>query len=58
MDERFVTGVLFLFIIAILIFTGCTSTSQPENLQGDAKKVYVVGIDAEYPPFSYMDSKG
>ena len=57
MDNRFVTGVLLLFIVAILLLSGCISTSPPENLQGSAKKVYVVGIDAEYPPFSYMDSR-
>jgi polar amino acid transport system substrate-binding protein len=58
MEKRFVTGVFLLLIILILLFTGCTSTSPPEDLRETTKKVYVVGIDAEYPPFSYMDSNG
>jgi polar amino acid transport system substrate-binding protein len=58
MEKRFVTGVFLLLIILILLFTGCTSTSPPEDLRVTTKKVYVVGIDAEYPPFSYMDSNG
>jgi polar amino acid transport system substrate-binding protein len=37
-------------------FAGCTGTTEPDG--GVETQTYVVGIDAEYPPYSYLDSEG
>ena len=42
-------GVAGLCLVFAIFMAGCVIT--PAN---DGKKTYVVGIDAEYPPFSYL----
>lgn len=46
-----------LFAVAIL-FAGCTGTQQAAPTASTEKTHYIVGIDAEYPPYSYVDTNG
>lgn len=49
MKRRFVRSMLFLSVAVGLLF--CAGPLR-------AKKVYINGIDANYPPFSYVDKQG
>ncbi|HQA79775.1 MAG TPA: transporter substrate-binding domain-containing protein, partial [Methanoregulaceae archaeon] len=50
--------IAFLAVItAILVLcAGCTQTGTEQP--SPEAKVYIVGIDGQYPPFSYVDSSG
>lgn len=50
MKKRFITGILIFILLSSVFFTGCTTTKAP--------KTYIVGIDGEYPPYSYIDPNG
>ena len=41
-----------------LAFAGCGKTEAPAENNGEEKKVFTMGIDPEYPPFSYMGEDG
>ena len=43
-----------LMLVMTFAFAGCGKEKAPEA----DKKVFTMGIDAEYPPFSYMDDNG
>jgi len=50
-------------VIIAVGFAGCTSnadqtTEGGATTQAEEKTVYIVGIDGEYPPYSYIDSEG
>jgi len=48
-------------ITLLLLCTGCTTTSPattPAGGSGPADKTYIVGIDGQYQPFSYIDASG
>jgi polar amino acid transport system substrate-binding protein len=59
-------GIFGLIMVAVLVaaimFSGCTGTQpspQTTPTTGlDKSKTYVVGIDGEYPPYSYVDPDG
>jgi len=44
-----------LMLVMTFAFAGCGSTKEPD---AEAKKVFTMGIDPEYKPFSYMGSDG
>ncbi len=48
-----------LTVLAVL-FAGCTgsSTETPAATGSDAKQSYIIGIDAEYPNFTFIDKDG
>ncbi len=43
-----------LMLLMAFAFAGCSK----DNAPAPGEKTFVMGIDAEYPPFSYMDSNG
>jgi polar amino acid transport system substrate-binding protein len=48
-------------VTLLLVLAGCTSTSSPAALAGGnapQDKTYIVGIDGQYQPFSYIDASG
>jgi polar amino acid transport system substrate-binding protein len=70
MDRKILCLVLALFITAVCL-CGCTQTAEKsttETIQTQEssssaaapveKKTYVVGIDGEYPPYSFIDKNG
>jgi polar amino acid transport system substrate-binding protein len=62
--KRIIPVLLLTGLIVTALFSGCTGT--PQNQQAAAspaagnppEKTYIVGIDAEYPPYSYLDPNG
>lgn len=58
--KRFLHLLTLLMVVAAAAFAGCSS-SGPAASPGSAghqQKTYIVGIDAEYPPYSYLDPNG
>ncbi|RPJ53326.1 MAG: basic amino acid ABC transporter substrate-binding protein [Methanobacteriota archaeon] len=56
--KRGVFPVLAIACLAIAVcFAGCTGTTTAPNTTGQVK-TYVVGIDGEYPPYSYVEPSG
>ena len=55
-------GLVLVLIIAVAVaFAGCTSSEEApaeEQVIVEETTVYTVGIDGEYPPYSYIDSEG
>ncbi|NLD57903.1 MAG: amino acid ABC transporter substrate-binding protein, partial [Methanomicrobiales archaeon] len=51
---------LTLVLVAAVLLAGCTSTGgSPQQAPASGQqKMYIVGIDAEYPPYSYLDPNG
>jgi len=45
--------VLLAVCLLVCLFAGCGKTAAPAEA-----KTFIMGIDAEYPPFSYMDESG
>ena len=46
-----------LLMAALLLLTLCACGAKKEAA-GEEAQVFVMGIDAEYPPFSYIDADG
>ena len=53
MDKKVLYGVAGLCLVFAVLMAGCVDT--PAD---DGKKTYVVGIDGEYKPFSYLGDNG
>ncbi|MCZ9312334.1 MAG: transporter substrate-binding domain-containing protein [Methanocorpusculum sp.] len=53
MDKKVLYGVAGLCLVFAVLMAGCVNTPAEDD-----KKTYVVGIDAEYPPFSYLGDNG
>ncbi|MDV0443288.1 transporter substrate-binding domain-containing protein [Methanorbis rubei] len=53
MDKKVLYGVAGLCLLFAVLMAGCVTT--PSD---DEKKTYIVGIDADYPPFSYLGDNG
>lgn len=52
MNQRYCISLVVVLLLTVLVLSaGCTSTPSQA-------KTYVVGIDAEYPPYSYIDPDG
>ena len=49
--------VVAVMMTAIMVLSGCGATSGDSNASGDSNKV-VVGTNAEFPPFEYIDDNG
>ena len=59
MSEKRVLGILTVLFIGLLLATaGCTSSQPPMSDGKTQQKTYIVGIDGQYQPFSYVDSNG
>ena len=62
--KRWLLPVIFI-VVAFLVCAGCTQSTPSPTANGSistptdtTKKVYVVGIDGDYPPYSYIDKNG
>ena len=59
-----VYGAILVLVLALaLVFSGCTSTSGDDQTSANGSNVgetttYIVGIDGEYKPYSYIDTDG
>ena len=51
---------LILAMVMALSLAACGKTEQKDEKKDDAAaaKTFIMGVDAEYPPFSYMDENG
>ena len=51
---------MILAMVMALSLTACGKTEQKDEKKDDtaAAKTFIMGIDAEYPPFSYIDENG
>lgn len=70
MDRKSIGILLVLIVIIAACFSGCTQKSettqaaqtlapQETGVAGNSElKTYIVGIDGEYPPYSFMDKDG
>ncbi len=69
MDKKVVVVLLSFFLLTGICLCGCTQKpageSRDENtpqvtseVTSDGKPTYIVGIDGEYPPYSYIDKNG
>ncbi|HSA37735.1 MAG TPA: ABC transporter substrate-binding protein [Methanoregula sp.] len=60
--KRIITCLFLTVLILAAFFSGCTGQNRQEPASpaapGTAEKSYIVGIDAEYPPYSYLDPNG
>jgi len=59
--EKNVIGILAAGILVLALFcAGCTGTTDPQASAGanGTKAVYIVGIDSDYKPYSYLDPSG
>lgn len=57
--KQILPGLILTLLVLVAFFTGCASTPQNPQLPvtgTPALKTYIVGIDAEYPPYSYLES--
>ncbi|HNX17183.1 MAG TPA: ABC transporter substrate-binding protein [Methanoregula sp.] len=62
--KRLLIPVVFI-IVAFLVCAGCTQSTPSQTTNGSVtspsdttKKTYIVGIDGDYPPYSYIDKDG
>ena len=46
-------AILLSLTLILCLFAGCGKSAAPAEV-----KTFIMGIDAEYPPFSYMDDSG
>lgn len=56
--KRRVFSLLLAGIMTIGLFTGCGAADAGANGAGGERTKLVVGFDAEYPPYGYMDENG
>lgn len=62
MNHRYISAIILVLLMSVLLLSsGCTnqgsSVEKPTTPAPQAKS-YVVGIDAEYPPYSFLDPNG
>ena len=50
-NKKYILLVVFSLLIVVMVFGS-------QGLWATEKKVYINGIDADYPPFAYIDEKG
>ncbi len=50
-NKKYILLVIFSLLIVVMVFGS-------QGLWATEKKVYINGIDADYPPFAYIDEKG
>jgi len=59
MTRNYYSLTAVIVVLALLLAgAGCTSTSSPAPIAGNQQKTYIVGIDGQYQPFSYVDASG
>lgn len=61
MDKNILAVLILIAAVLAASFAGCTETNAPAEKTADnasEKTVFIVGIDGEYPPYSFIDSDG
>jgi len=59
MDANVITAILAVLLVAVAGFAGCTgSTDNQDPATGTDKPLYIVGVDGNYKPYSYLDTDG
>jgi polar amino acid transport system substrate-binding protein len=59
MDSKIIAAMLAVVVVVAVGFAGCTGTEESAVPTGEIETTtYIVGIDAEYPPYSYIDPSG
>ncbi len=71
MDKKILSMLIVAIAVIAVVFAGCTGTQTPatpatptdSGNAGDVKDVsektvYIIGIDGEYPPYSFVDKDG
>ncbi|MCF0120637.1 MAG: transporter substrate-binding domain-containing protein, partial [Oscillospiraceae bacterium] len=48
--------IICLILVVLMLFTMCACGAKKE--EASDKKTFIMGIDIEYPPFSYIDDNG
>jgi len=56
--KRTISIIIPILLVAAILFAGCAGTPQAAPAATTEKTHYIVGIDAEYPPYSYVDVNG
>jgi polar amino acid transport system substrate-binding protein len=59
--KKIIPCLLISGLVLAAFLSGCTSTGQNPQVPAagtSSPKTYIVGIDAEYPPYSYLDPNG
>jgi polar amino acid transport system substrate-binding protein len=59
--KQIIPCLLLAGLVLAALFSGCTSTTQSPQVSTPTvaqQKTYIIGIDAEYPPYSYLDPNG
>ncbi len=49
-----IIALLLIVVMCLTLFAGCGK----KNSKSDSGKVFILGFDAEYPPYGYMDDNG
>ena len=58
LEEREMKKMLAL-VLALVMALSLVACGNADNNEGDdGKKTFIMGIDPEYPPFSYLDENG
>nr|WP_319539890.1 ABC transporter substrate-binding protein [uncultured Methanospirillum sp.] len=66
MDRKIISILVIFIVLGAVCLSGCTqsantadkSAKSTDNASADQKKTYIVGIDGEYPPYSFIDKNG
>jgi len=63
MDKKILAAFILIVAVVTVAFAGCTGTpasseEMEEVIIVEEKTVYIVGIDGEYPPYSFIDKDG
>ena len=58
MDRKVLTALLAVMVVLVLSFAGCAGTDTVSGPADGGVTTYIVGIDAEYPPYAYLDTAG
>lgn len=54
------TGSVFAggILVLLILLAGCTTTNSTPPVVKEQRPLYIVGIDGEYPPYSYIEADG
>jgi polar amino acid transport system substrate-binding protein len=60
MEAKLIPAILAGTLVLALICAGCTGAAETDsvNAGGETVKTYIIGIDGEYPPYSYVEKDG
>ncbi len=56
MNGKICSMLVGVILVLLLLMVGCTTTDKP--VVTEERPLYIVGIDGEYPPYSYIEADG